>query len=88
MTNLTLENIDRKIRFLRNINKSSIGHFACLKQYDEDGDLKSVVRVVASTKGEYPRKFYVTSSRLPHLERGRGYTLESIEDSLLDGPIV
>ena len=42
MTNITQDNLYRKMRFLANLNKSSQGHFAVLKQADEDGQLQTV----------------------------------------------
>ena len=44
MTNITQDNLYRKMRFLANLNKSSQGHFAVLKQADEDGQLQTVAR--------------------------------------------
>ena len=67
MTNTTFQNLVRKINFIDNINKSSQGHFAVLKQTDEDGNERTVARVVATSWGERPRKFSVTSSRIPTL---------------------
>ena len=39
MTNIIQDNLYRKMRFLANLNKSSQGHFAVLKQADADGEL-------------------------------------------------
>lgn len=88
MTNITQDNLYRKMRFLANLNKSSQGHFAVLKQADEDGQLQTVARAVATTYGEYPRKFSVTSSKLPSLSEGTGRTLAGLEASILRGSML
>ena len=88
MTNITLDNLNRKLRFLANLNKSSQGHFAVLKQTNEDGELQTVARAVATTYGEYPRKFSVTSSKLPTLSEGTGRTLSGLEASILRGSML
>lgn len=88
MTNITLDNLNRKMRFLANLNKSSQGHFAVLKQTNEDGELQTVARAVATTWGEYPRKFSVTSSKLPTLSEGTGRTLAGLEGAILRGTMI
>ena len=88
MTNTTLDNLNRKVRFIQNLNKSSIGHFAVLKQADENGELHTVARAVATTVGEYPRKFSVTSSRLPTLSEGSKRTLAGLEGAILRGSML
>lgn len=88
MTNRTFNNLVRKINFISNINKSSLGHFAVLKQEDEDGQVRTVARVVATSYGESPRKFSVTSSRLPTLTEGSGRTLTGIEGAVLRGQML
>lgn len=85
MTNIIQDNLYRKMRFLTNLNKSSQGHFAVLKQADADGELHTVARAVATTWGEYPRKFSVTSSKLPTLTEGTGRTLAGLEGAILRG---
>ena len=89
MTNTSLENINRKVRFLTNLNKSSVGHFAVLKQVDEStGELQTIARAVATTYGEYPRKFSVTSSKIPTLSEGTGRTLAGVEGAILRGQML
>lgn len=88
MTNRTYNNLVRKINFINNISKSSLGHFAVLKQEDEDGDLQTVARVVATSYGECPRKFSVTSSRIETLSEGGGRTLKGIEGAILRGQML
>ena len=88
MNNRTFNNLVRKINFISNINKSSQGHFAVLKQEDENGDLHTVARVVATSWDERPRKFSVTSSRLPTLTEGGGRTLAGIEAAVLRGQML
>lgn len=88
MTNQTFNNLVRKVNFISNINKSSQGHFAVLKQEDESGQLHTVARVVATTYGEYPRKFSVTSSHIPTLTEGGGRTLAGIEAAVLRGQML
>lgn len=88
MTNITLDNLNRKMRFLANLNKSSQGHFAVLKQTDADGELQTVARAVATTRGEYPRKFSVTSSKLPTLSEGGNRTLAGLEGAILRGAML
>jgi len=88
MTNITLDNLNRKVRFLTNLNKSSQGHFAVLKQADEEGELHTVARAVATSYGEYPRKFSVTSSKLPTLSEGGGRTLAGLEAAVLRGSML
>lgn len=88
MTNRTFNNLVRKVNFLNNVNKSSQGHFAVLKQEDENGNLRTIARVVATSYGEMPRKFSITSSRLPTLTEGGGRTLAGIEAAVLRGQML
>lgn len=88
MTNTTLENLTRKVHFMQNLNKLSQGHFAVLKQRNDNGELQTMARVVATTYGEYPRKFSVTSSKLPTLSMGSNRTLSGIESAVLRGQML
>lgn len=87
-SNIAEENTIRAIKFIKNINKSSMGHFAVLKQRSEsDGSLKTIARVVTTTIGEYPRKFSVTSSKISTLSEGTGRTLSGVKKAILRGQI-
>ncbi len=88
MTNRIYNNLVRKVNFISNISKSSIDHYAVLKQEDENGELNTIARVVAMTKGERPRKFSITSSKLPTLTEGGGRTLAGIEAAVLRGQML
>lgn len=98
MTNLDKQNIQYKLDFLRNLTKSSLGHFACLRHMDDTYEEEVVARVVVCKPARYtssglvPRKFKCFSKNGFYFndktDSGVILTQKEIEHAILKKPMV
>lgn len=73
-------NLKNKAKFIKNIEKLSLGQTCSYKYIKEDGTTEILAKVTCDTIGQTPRKYTMRSKYFPS---GKGYTSAKIIENVL-----